>query len=138
MAKEPSILEQAQGYLTYQDDLDVKDKLKQVAGIYFSVAHQKAQQDLQRAVVTAQRKQRYDNLYAQYREQKTERKWTEKDIDAMIATDAVYTQLTDELDRMEVWSRLHLEMLTALRMSENIGVVLLGGLNQERRMAAKS
>lgn len=138
MAKEPSILEVAQGYLTFEDTMDVTDKLKQIAGIYFSVAHQKAQQDLSRAAVTAQRKQRYDNLYAGYREQKTERKWTEKDIDAMIATDAVYTQLTDELDRMDVWSKVHYEMLTALRMAEGIGVTILGNQTQEKRMAARS
>lgn len=138
MAKEPSILETAQGYLTFRDTLDVTDKLKEIAGIYFSVAHQKAQQDLSRAAVTTQRKARYDNLYAGYREQKTERKWTEKDIDAMIATDAVYTQLTDELDRMEVWSKLFYEMLTSLRMSENIGVTILGNQAQEKRMASRS
>lgn len=134
----PGLLEQAKGFLTFSDPDEAREKLKQLAGMYFLVAQQKAATDIHRATIAAQREQRSSNLYQRYREMKGEKKFTEAEIKAMISADEVVMTLTSSIEQTEISSKLHWEMLSALRMAENIMVTVLGNMVREKQMAARS
>lgn len=133
------VVQEAMTYLSFDPDVtDVDRKLRSIAAVYFNIAQRKANTDLQVSEANLQVKQRRENLYVRLREEKAEKKYSEREIEAIIAADEPANALTRRLMGLEVASRLQNELLCALRMSNENLQIVGKNMGNERFIASRT
>lgn len=133
------IVQEAISYLTFDaGGTDIDHKMRSISAVYFNIAQRKANTDQQIGEAGLQVKQRRENMYVKCREEKEVKKYSEREIEAIINADETANMLARRLMNLEVASRLQNELLAALRMANDNLQIVAKNMSSERIMASRT